>query len=84
MRQDTEEEYTVECSGRIILECKGCGENTILLGLEKDWISERRDFTCGCGQRLTLGDRADEEVLSVRRLLRGTVRPAGEVAEDYQ
>ena len=55
MPYELEEEYTVECSGRIILECKGCKENTILLGLEEDWVSERRtDFTCGCGQKLTL------------------------------
>ena len=82
MRQDLEEEHTVECSGRIVLECKKCGENTILLGLEEDWVSERTDFTCACGQNLTLADREREEVRSVRRLLRGTTRPAGDDGDD--
>lgn len=83
MRQDSEEEHTVECSGRIVLVCKKCGENTILLGLEEDWVSERTDFTCVCGHNLTLADRESEEVLSVRRLLRGTTRPAGD-GGDYR
>ena len=68
----------MECSGRIVLVCKKCGENTILLGLEEDWVSERTDFTCSCGQNLTLADRESEEILSVRRLLRGVVRPPGD------
>lgn len=77
MRHELEEEHTVECSGQIILVCKECWETTILLGLEKDWISEdRKNFTCECGQRLNLErDREREEVVSVRRLLRGTIKP---------
>ncbi len=75
MRQDLEEEHTVECSGRIVLVCKKCWETTILLGLEEDWRSERTDFTCGCGQNLTLEDRQNEEVLSVKRLLRAPSDP---------
>ncbi len=72
-----QEEHTVECSGRIVLVCKNCGENTILLGLEEDWaLEERTDFTCTCGQNLTLADRESEEVRSVRRLLRGSIRHA--------
>jgi len=73
-----EEEHTVECSGRIVLVCKKCEENTTLLGLEEDWaLEERTDFTCACEQNLTLADRESEEVRSVRRLLRGSIRPAG-------
>ncbi len=76
MQHELEEEYTVECSGRIILVCKACWETTTLLGLEEDWISEhRKDFTCECGQSLNLErDREREEVASVRRLLRGTIK----------
>ncbi len=81
MRKDLEDEHTVECSGRIVLVCKECWEATILLGLEEDWLSERTDFTCVCGQDLTLADRENEEALSVRRLLRGTVRPAGDAGK---
>lgn len=78
MRYEIKEEHTVACSGRIVLVCKKCGENTILLGLEEDWLSERTDFTCACGQHLTLADRESAEVSSVRKLLRGTIRPAGD------
>ena len=77
MQHDLEAELYVECSGRIVLVCKKCWETTILLGLEEDWLSERTDFTCGCGQNLTLADRENEDVLSVSRLLRGTIRPPG-------
>ncbi len=78
------EEHSVECSGRIILECKSCWENTILLGLEEDWFAERTDFTCACGQNLTLADRTNEEVSSVRRVLRGAIRPFDKVDEEHQ
>ena len=77
MQHDLEEEHTVECSGRIVLVCKKCWETTILLGLEEDWLSERTDFTCVCGQNLTLEDRENETAHSVRRLLRGPIRPPG-------
>ena len=73
-RLDQEEEgHSVECSGRISLECKRCGETKILLGLEADWRSERTDFACACGQNLTLIDRTNEEALPDKRLLRGTI-----------
>ena len=75
MRHELKEEHTVACSGRIVLVCKKCGENTILLGLEEDWVSERTDFTCACGKNLTLADRESEEVRSVRKLIRGATRP---------
>jgi hypothetical protein len=57
------EEWTVDHSGRIILRCKKCTQRLILLGLEEDWVSERRtEFECKCGKRLTLGrDRSLEE-----------------------
>ncbi|CAA9452177.1 MAG: hypothetical protein AVDCRST_MAG14-1072 [uncultured Rubrobacteraceae bacterium] len=85
MQHDLEEEHSVECSGRIVLVCKKCWKTMILLGLEEDWLSERTDFTCGCGQNLTLeDDRENETALSVKRLLRGTIRPAGEVDEDHR
>ncbi len=66
MQHDLEEERTVECSGRIVLECKKCWENTILLGLEEDWRSERTDFACPCGENLTLEDRTNREIGEVK------------------
>lgn len=84
MQHDLEAELYVECSGRIVLVCKKCWEATILLGLEEDWLSERTDFTCVCGQDLTLADRENEAALPVRRLLRGAIRLAGDVDEDYR
>jgi len=67
----SESDNTVECSGRIILECD-CGERLTLLGLEEDWRSEQRtDFECPCGNSLTLSNRLNEEVLEFRRLMRG-------------
>ena len=66
------EERYVEHTGRILLECKKCGERLVLLGLEEDWRSEQRtEFDCECGGRLTLTDRANEEALAIKRLLRG-------------
>ncbi len=35
------EERTLECSGRIVLDCQ-CGDRLILLGQEEDWRSEGR------------------------------------------
>ena len=46
---------------RVVLECEGCGEKTVLLGPEEDWRSRRAVFRCGCGRRLILEDRADEK-----------------------
>jgi hypothetical protein len=70
MEESSELDKTVEWSDRIILECS-CGERRILLGLEKDWLSEQRtNFECRCGQILTLVDRVDEDVLEFRRLMR--------------
>lgn len=71
------EERTLECSGRIVLEC-GCGERLILLGLEEDWRSEQHtDFECSCGKGLNLSNRLNEDVLEFRRLMRGTFKIPG-------
>jgi hypothetical protein len=69
----TESDNAVECSGRMVLECDGCGERLILLGLKEDWISEQRtNFECQCGQSLTLADRLDEDVVQeFRKLMQG-------------
>jgi hypothetical protein len=54
---------TVECSGRMTLECE-CGERLTLLGLKEDWLSEQRThFNCQCGQILTLANRLDEDIV---------------------
>jgi hypothetical protein len=65
-------ENTVECSGRMTLEC-GCGERLVLLGLREDWLFEQRtNFDCRCGQSLTLADRLDEEVVQdFKQIMRG-------------
>ncbi len=73
-----EQEQFIECSGRIDLGCE-CGERLILLGLEEDWQAEQAEFECQCGRNLTLADRADEEVLAVKKLLR-----AGMESPDHQ
>ena len=63
------EERFVEFSERIVLECD-CGEKIVLLGMEEDWDEREDAFECECGRSVTLADRADDEVASVRRLLR--------------
>ena len=54
-------EHTIATSGRIVLECSGCGEHVILLGHEEDWIREHRHtFECsGCAKTVTLANRVD-------------------------
>jgi len=59
----------VEFSERIVLECD-CGEKIVLLGMEDDWNERDDTFECECDRKVTLADRADDEVASVRRLLR--------------
>lgn len=59
----------VEFSERIVLECD-CEEKIVLLGMEDDWNENDDAFECECGRKVTLADRADDEVASVRRLLR--------------
>ncbi len=70
--QGGDQDHTVECSGRITLEC-GCGERLVLIGLEEDWRSEQRTgFECSCGKGLILSNRLREEVFEFGRLIRGT------------
>jgi hypothetical protein len=75
--QGAGEEYTVEASAQIVLECSGCGEHLILLGLEEDWAKEHRDaFDCGgCAKTVTLADRVDGTAYTIKTLLRSTIRP---------
>ena len=71
MQQSSESDRFVVCSEDIVLECNKCGERLILLGFESDWHSEgRTTFECGCGERLTLADRVDEETARLNALLR--------------
>ncbi len=74
----SEPDNTVECSGRMTLEC-GCGDRVILLGLKEDWLSEQRtNFDCPCGQILTLTDRLDEDVVQeFKQVMRGAFRIPG-------
>ena len=71
-----QQDNTVECSGRMTLEC-GCGERLILLGLQEDWLSEQRtSFDCRCGQSLTLADRLDEDVVQeFKQIMQGAFKP---------
>ena len=60
---EQEEERSVRCSGRIILECAKCKERLVFLGREEDWLSTRTIFECECGQSLSLaGNRIAEEM----------------------
>ncbi len=62
----------LEVSGRIVLGCKSCGEQVVLLGREDDWHSEGRTaFECECGAKLTLADRVGEANLALAELMRG-------------
>jgi hypothetical protein len=71
------EEHTIQASGQIVLECSGCGEHLILLGLEEDWPKEHADaFDCGgCGSTVTLAHRVDGTAYTIRTLLRSSIRP---------
>ena len=71
-----EEDNSITCSGRIILDCKRCGDSLLLLGLEEDWRSEGTHFECRCGAKLTLADRRDKEALAIEKLLRDSIRPS--------
>ena len=70
MEGTTEPQKSLECSGRLILEC-GCGERLVLLGLKEDWLSEQRtDFECQCGQNLTLDNELNEDIIESGELYR--------------
>jgi hypothetical protein len=49
---------------QIVLTCEDCGDKLVLLGTEEDWRSRHAVFACGSGHKLTLENRADEEVLA--------------------
>jgi hypothetical protein len=66
MRSSGKPERFVECSGRVVLECDGCGEALILLGHEEDWRSEGSSFGCRCGQTLTLANRREPDAALAR------------------
>ena len=70
------EKHWVEPSGQIVLECGGCGERLILLGLEKDWSKEHGDsFDCrGCDKTVTLAHRVDGTANTLKSLLRNSMR----------
>jgi hypothetical protein len=68
-------EHSVEASGRIVLECSGCGEELLLLGLEEGWPKEHRDaFECTCGKTVTLADRVDGTAYAIKTLLKGSIK----------
>jgi hypothetical protein len=49
-------EQVIECQDSITLACE-CGERIVLLGRATDWYDENRlDFTCECGNVLSIGD----------------------------
>jgi hypothetical protein len=52
----------IEASGRVVLVCRSCREQTFLLGSTDDWYREGRvALECGgCGRELTLADRVGE------------------------
>jgi hypothetical protein len=70
------EKHWVEASGQIVLECGGCGERLILLGLEKDWSKEHGDaFDCrGCDKTVILAHRVDGTANTLKSLLRNSMR----------
>ncbi len=50
-------------ANRVVLECRACGERTVLGGPEEVWLSGPTDFVCGgCGRDLTLADRLDAKL----------------------
>jgi hypothetical protein len=74
--QGGDEKHWVEASGQIVLECGGCGERLILLGLEEDWSKEHGDaFDCrGCDKTVTLAHRVDGTANTLKSLLRNSMR----------
>jgi hypothetical protein len=49
---------------QIVIVCEECGEKLVLLGSKEDWRSRHAVFVCEWGHKLTLENRADEEVLA--------------------
>ena len=76
MQPGSESGRSVSCSESIVLGCERCGEKLVLLGFEDDWRQAGRTaFGCECGEELTFADRADEEAMLVRELLRSAKVP---------
>ncbi len=69
-------ERTIDTSGKIVLECSGCGERVILLGHEDDWSREHRHaFECsGCLKSVTLADHVDGTAYTMKSLMRSSIR----------
>jgi hypothetical protein len=58
-----------------MLECSGCGEELVLLGLEENWPNEHKDtFECACGKTVTLADRVDGTAYTIRALLKSSIK----------
>jgi hypothetical protein len=65
----------VDCSGRLVLECRKCGEELIRLGLIDDWSLEHTtNFECECGESLTLADRRNEETSAIGKSTHDTTK----------
>jgi hypothetical protein len=63
-----ETDGSITCSGQIVLDCRSCGENLILLGQEADWLEELTPFKCWCGTKLTLANRRKpREAMTIQR-----------------
>lgn len=67
-------EHFIDCSEHIVLACR-CGEQLIILGKEADWDTRDAIFRCYCGESLTLDDRTDREVLTIKELVRDLKAP---------
>ena len=68
-------EHSVEASALIVLECSGCGEELLSLGLEDGWPKEHEDaFERACGKTITLADRVAGTAYTIRALLKGSIR----------
>jgi hypothetical protein len=48
---------------QVVLTCKECGEQLVLLGSVEDWRSRHAVFLCDSTHKLTLDDYTEEEVL---------------------
>ena len=62
-------------SGRVILMCEECGEQTVLGGPLSVWYSESTRFGCECGRELTLADRLDQQWASKANGITSAARP---------
>ena len=63
-------------SGRVILVCEECREQTVLGGPLSVWYSQSTRFKCECGRELTLADRFDQQWASKANGITRVGRPA--------